>query len=172
MGRDSLFRYTPRLSTVGAAIAAKNSCTQHGSVDYAPLIRACCAPRWLPAICCVAAYSTVQWATRLWSGGVALRDGSLRSALFAAYNTPGPKALQPSREKALHIFFLCNLDCSVTNLHQKYKLGTFSEILPHKLETGLHRQGSRWPVLRLWPAWTRAPSLQGCIYGGSQNRPS
>ena len=37
----------------------------------------------------------VHWTTHLWPGGVALRDGSLRSALFAAYNTPGPKALLP-----------------------------------------------------------------------------
>ena len=45
---------------------------------------------------CVAAYCTLQWVTHLWPGGVVLRDGSLRSALFAAYNTPGPKASQPS----------------------------------------------------------------------------
>ena len=84
-----------------------------------------CTPRWLPAVVNEAVFSGVSmaaektfsrinagksmlfldrsircgcyvwWTTCLWAGGIALRDGSLRSALFAAHNTPSPKALQP-----------------------------------------------------------------------------
>jgi hypothetical protein len=101
-----------------------------------------CTPRWLPAVFNEAVFSVASMAAEKTFS----RINAGKACLFSAASTRS--AQHPPRQRRYNP--LCRI---------------LSPVGPQSC-------GTRNLVLRLWPAWTRAPSLQGCIYGGSQNKVS